>query len=148
MRTEGDAQPAVQADERRSFLIDENGINRAGGCTCAAASAQLFLENYPAVAAWLQGTGGADPSAGRRGASQAMHGGESGGQASGRMNTNPRGIPRQAMMEQTGTGQGTGMATNTSVYAWCCQYFHRCSCWLMNKPCQCHIPAIYCRCGH
>lgn len=124
MRTEGDAQTAMQADERFSFLIDENGINRAGGCACAAVTAQLFPEHHPTVTARLQGAGGTDLGARGRGAGQAMHGGESGGQAAGRVDTNPRSIPGQTMMEQAGAGQGTGVATNTSIHAWCGHNFH------------------------
>ena len=118
MRTEGDAQTAVQADERFPFLINENGIHRTGGCTVATTIAQLFLEHHPTVPARYKGAGGTDLGARGRGAVQTMHGGESGGQATGRMNTNPCSIPGKAMVEQTGTGQGTGMATNTSVHAW------------------------------
>jgi hypothetical protein len=128
VRTEWDAQAAVQADERFAFLIDENGINRAGGRTRTAAIAQLFPEYYPAILARLQGAGGAGLGARRSGAGQAMHGGESGSQATGRVDSNPRTIPGQAMMEQTGAGQGTGVATNTSVHAWRSQNFHRCFC--------------------
>ena len=128
MRTEGNAQAAVQADKRFPFLIDKNGIDGAGGCACTASIAQLFLEDHSAIATRLQGPGGTDLGAWRRGAGQAMHGGEAGGQAAGRMDPNPRGIPGEATMEQTGAGQGTGVATDTSVHAWRGQNVHRCSC--------------------
>jgi hypothetical protein len=133
MRTERDAKTAVQADKRFSFLIDKNGLNRAGWCACTAAIAQFFLDHHPAVLARYKGASRAGAGTGRRVAGQAMNGGESGGQATGRVNTNPRSIPGQAMVKQTGAGQGTGVATNTSVHSWCGQNFHRIPRWPMSS---------------
>lgn len=133
MRTEGDAKTAVQADKRFAFLIDKNGLNRAGGCACTAAIAQFFLDHHPAVLARNKGAGRAGGGTGRWVASQAMNGGKSSGQTTGRMNTNPRGIPGKATMKQASAGQGTGVATNASVHSRCDQNFHSTPRWPMSS---------------
>jgi len=133
MWTERDAKAAVQADKRLSFLIDKNGLNRAGGGACTAAIAQFLFDHHAAVLAWNKGAGRAGAGTGRRVAGHAMNGGESSGQPTRRMNTNPSGIPGKTMMKQASAGQGTGVATNTSVHSWCDQYFHSTPRWPMSS---------------
>jgi hypothetical protein len=62
-----------------------------------------------------------------------MNGGESSGQTTRRMNTNPSGIPGKTMMKQASAGQGTRVATNTSVHSWCDQCFHSTPRWPISS---------------
>lgn len=133
MRTEGDAKTAVQADKGFSFLINKNGLDRAGGCADTATVTRFFPDRHPATLSRDKGTGRAGFGAGRWVASQAMNGGEAGGQTTGRLNPNSRSIPGQTMVQQTSTGQGAGVATNTSVHSWCDQNFHSTPRWPMSS---------------
>jgi hypothetical protein len=119
VRTKRDAETAVQADKGFFFLIEKNGLNRAGGGAQTATVAHFLFDHHPSSLARHQGPGGAGFGAGRRVAGQAMNGGESSGQTTGRMNPNPRRIPGKTMMKQASAGQGTGVAANTSVHSRC-----------------------------
>lgn len=93
----------TDVDITHAILI--NGVNRTSIDTFSALNAQFFLDDNPASGPFCIGTGGADLGAGRRITGQTPVGDKTGGYPAGRLNANPRGIPRYPFVHQACAGQ-------------------------------------------
>ena len=114
MKTDVDIAPAI--------LI--NGVNGTGINTFAALDTQLLFHDYPTSGSFGKSAGGAHLSAWRGIAGQTSVGDKTGGKATRGMNADSRGIPRNSMMDKTGTGQGAGLATDALIHTRGGKLFH------------------------
>jgi len=124
VRAKGNAAAAVDADKGIALLIKEHRVNRTGRGASAATIAEFFSDDHSAAF-----TGGkcpcrADSGTRWRIANQAVDSGEPGCQAAGGLDANSRCFPGQALVEQPGASQRTGMTADTPVHARRCQNFH------------------------
>jgi hypothetical protein len=124
MGTEFHATAAVDADERFTGRVQVDGIDRTSPGACPAANAEVLLDYHAAAPALAVGTRGACLGAGRRVAGQARLGLEAGGQTARRPDPDSRRVPGKVFVYQTGTGQGTGVTTDTPLHARRAQNFH------------------------
>jgi hypothetical protein len=114
----------VDADKGFALLINEHRVNRTGRGASAAMVAEFFSDDHPAALARGKCPCRADGSTGWRIANEAVNSGESGCQATGGLDANPRCFPGQALVEQAGASQRAGMTADTPIHARRCQNFH------------------------
>lgn len=115
MWAEIDTTAAMQAHINRSMFILVNCINRAGAYTFPTPDALFFSNNDPASLPLTEGSGRAGSDTGGRITAKTDEGHKTSGQSAGRMDTNARTGPGNLLMNQPGTGQRAGVATDTAV---------------------------------
>jgi len=116
MRTEAHAAAAVNTDMDIAFPVGCNGLDRAGSDTFTATDAESPLEKHAAAVTGHKGPCRTGCGAGRIWAGKAVAGDKSGRQATRTLDSDTGMLPGDLTVNQTGTGQGTGMATNAAVH--------------------------------
>ncbi len=114
MGAEIDTAAAVQANIDRTMLVLTYRIDRASRYALTASDTLLFTDDDPAPLALTESAGRAGSDTRRRVTAKADKGHETGGQPTGRMDTNTGAGPGNLLMNQPGAGQRTGMTANTT----------------------------------
>lgn len=115
VRTEINTAATVQADIDRSVLILINRINRTGSDTFPTPDALLFADNDAASLPLTESSCRAGSNTGCRIAAEADECHKTGGESAGRMNADAGTGPGDLLVNQPGTSQRAGVATDAAV---------------------------------
>ena len=125
VRAKRHTTPTVQADIDIPSLINGDGIHRTGSEAIPATDTEFTTYGHPAAGPLSQTTGGADGNAGCRVTGKAALGKKSRRETAGTLDTDTCALPGKPFIDQTGTGQGAGVAANTTIHMRGCENFHR-----------------------
>lgn len=114
----------MDADIHVADLVLANSLNRTGSQTLSALDAESSFHYDPSTAPVGKSAGRTDLGAGRRVAGKTPISDEASREPASGMDTNPCGMPGDLFMDQSGTGQGAGLAPNALIQAWCGELFH------------------------
>ena len=125
MRTEVDTTAAVQAHIHLPLLILADSIDRTGGNAFAASDTMLLTDHHTASLSLAEGAGWTGGDTGSRITAETEECHKTGRQTAGRVDANAGAGPGNLPVNQSCTGQRTGVATDTAVNSGCGQKFHR-----------------------
>lgn len=125
MRAEWNTTTTMNTHERLTSWVEIDGVYWTGLVAFAASNAQAFFHDHPAAPTLRIGSRRADRNTGRGFTGEAGFSFEACRQPARGQDADAGGVPRQALVHQPSTCQGTGVATDTAFYFRGGQYLHR-----------------------